>query len=363
MSLVFFLKRIKLDSQLLLFTFVFLFVSNLSFGQLNVVADKTTATYELGEQMNFLVSGVNGSVNYTIVYDNFTTIIKSGTINIVGGQTVAIPFSSSIPGSVLCKVDYNNIVDVAGAAFSPHDIQAFESEPSDFDAYWNQQKALLTQVPIDPRLTLMYNSQYSSTYKINLANIDNRRVYGYITVPKEAGTYPALLTLPPYGATSNIAVAEDFVADAVGVISMSISIHNVEPNQVDPNSYIPDNTEDRSQMYYRYALLGCIRAIDYINSRSDFNGNLGVMGVSQGGGLAILTAGIDNRVKLLINSNPTMGHQLGLRYDRAGAFPYYLYYARQNGLNENLVANNLKYFDAIYFAKRYKRSFLYYYKL
>ena len=61
-------------------------------------------------------------------------------------------------------------------------------------------------------------------------------------------------------------------------------------------------------IYYKYGVLGAIRAIDYIFSRSDFNGSeMGVMGVSQGGGLAYLVAGVDDRVNLLLNSVPALG--------------------------------------------------------
>jgi len=98
-----------------------------------------------------------------------------------------------------------------------------------------------------------------------------------------------------------------------------------------------------------------VRCIDYIFSRNDFDGeNMIVTGVSQGGGLSTLVAGIDNRVKYLIISNPILGQTLGLQNDRAGGFPNYINQSIEGvGTPSHLAATAeaAKYYDAIYFAK------------
>ena len=82
------------------------------------------------------------------------------------------------------------------------------------------------------------------------------------------------------------------------------------------------------------------------------------MGVSQGGGLAYLLAGIDDRVSLLIASNPTMGQHVGFKYDRASGFPYYLANVTANNQGNttlfNATVNATKYYDAMFAARRFK---------
>jgi len=82
------------------------------------------------------------------------------------------------------------------------------------------------------------------------------------------------------------------------------------------------------------------------------------MGVSQGGGLSILLAGIDDRISLLINSNPTMGQHVGYKYDRASGFPAYLSIIDDRNQGNvsvfDAAVNATKYYDAMFHARRFK---------
>ena len=333
------------------------FLTNLC-AQVELYADRETAMYELGENMNFLLtSNTSGEATYTIANDRLTTPLKSETINVIAGETISIPFQSTEAGMVLCTATINGAQAKAGAAFSPYLIQPLEEEPSDFDAFWSAAKSELANVPIDPQTTLYTESQYSKTYRINLANINNRRVYGYLTVPNGAGSYPAVLGLPSFGDSPNLVQPDPTVAEYLGALSMQISIHNAEPDQVDPNAYLPNNITDPNSIYYKLSLLACIRAVDYLFSRSDFDGiNMAVNGVSQGGGLAIMLAGIDDRVSLLVQSNAALCEHAGLKYNKASGFPYYLQSSAETDGSSSHSVQTLaaaKYFDAVYFAKRY----------
>jgi len=139
---------------------------------------------------------------------------------------------------------------------------------------------------------------------------------------------------------------------------MSISIHNAEPDVLDPNAYQPNDLTDPAGLYYRLAVLACVRSIDYIFSRSDFDGeNMIINGVSQGGGLSIVTAGLDQRVKILAFSNPALCQHSGLIYDKASGFPYYAHASRALNTDfsiEPAAVEAAKYIDAIHFAKRFK---------
>ena len=340
-------------------TILLLFLSSLAFAQLNVVSDRADSYYEIGETVNFnITSNVTGTVNYTLKYDNFTTPISTGSLNINAGQTLTVQHQSSETGVVLCTVTQFGNSAIASAAFAPFDIAAFEDEPSDFDAFWNAQKNALAGIPIDPQVTFHSNTTYSTTYRVNLANIDNRRVYGYLTVPNGQGPFAAFVHFPPYGDVANMALPDKELAERGNVLAFSIGIHNVEPDGIDPNAYEPNDISDKNGLYYKTAFMAGVRAIDYIFSRSDFDGvNLGVTGVSQGAGLSTIISGLDSRVKYLIMSNPILGQATGLQYNRAGGFPNFISQSRQEvgtAAHEALTAEAIKYYDAVFFARRFQ---------
>lgn len=343
----------------LVITALSILVSYSLFSQINITTNQLDGTYEIGEQINFEVtSTTGGSVSWVLKYDDFAPIISSGTFNINPNQTEVISHTATEEGVIICEITKSGVTEIAAAAIEPFKVLPFENEPSDFDSFWTNQKADLAAVSMNPNLTFYSNNDYSTTYRVELDNIDNRKVYGYLTVPDGPGPFPAVIILPPYGSVANITTPEVILAQTGGMLSFSVSIHNVAPDLMDPLAYIPDNYDDRDEYYYKFGMLGAVRAIDYLFSRSDFDGsNLAVVGVSQGAGLAINVAGLDDRVKLLAFSNPTLSQNAGLYHGKAGGFPNYIHRSQVEfgtTAHELATLNASRYYDAMFFARRYQ---------
>ena len=342
-----------------LYILLFLLIAPPVQSQVQIVADRSDATYKAGEPMNFnITSASSGTATYTIRYDQRSPVITTGEIELSAGQLFQLPFKIFEPSFVLCSVNINGSSDMAAAAFSPYDIAPYEPEPVDFDEFWNQQKQLLANVPMNANVQFLSESTYSTTYKVSLSNIDNRRVHGYLSVPKGGGTYPATLIMPPFGSGPNHVTPKNYVTEQGAIITFALSIHNNDPAVGDNNAYQPNDISTREGNYYRYALLGAVRAIDYIFQRPEFDGNnMAVMGVSQGGGLSLSVAGLDNRIKLMINSISALCQHSGLKYGKTGGHPYFIFQSRTtDGSPEHEAAtvNSTKYYDAMNFAKRFK---------
>ncbi len=326
--------------------------------QVNIVPDRENATYEVGEPMFFNVtSNSSGPATYSIQYDRRSPILATGTVDIQAGKVTQIPFESTEPSFVLCDINQSGNGATAAAAFSPYDIAPYEDEPSDFDIFWDNKKNELANIPINPNVSLLSSTNLSTTYRVNLSSIEGRRVYGYLSVPNVQGIYPAVLLMPSYGSGPNHVTPKNYITEQAGVITFYISIHNAEPDQGDPNAYNPNDISSRDGNYYRFALLGAVRAIDYLFTRDDFDKqNLGVMGVSQGGGLSLIVAGLDDRVKLLINGIPALCQHSGLRYGKTAGHPYFIFKSRTedgSAWHENATVEATKYYDAMNFAKRF----------
>ena len=331
------------------------------FSQITVKTDRADAFYQVTDSVYFIVNTpFSDSVQYFIQRDGRTPKICLGTIWAEAGIDKGIAYKGHHSDVVVCTVKSESGTATAAAAIGAWDIQPFEPDPADFDTWWGQQVTQLAQIPMDIKINVIDSSEYSNTYQINLATVSNRRVYGYISIPKGKGPFPAILTLPAFGDLANIVQPETEVAEIGGAISMTISIHNAPPNQQDPKAYLPNDFTTRDSNYYRLSVLAGIRAIDYLFSRPDFDGqSLGLTGVSQGGGIAALISGIDRRVNAISESGAPMGEHTGNRYSFASAFPFYYFVDKDLGvLTSESVLGATKYFDAIRSMKRFKGAAL-----
>jgi cephalosporin-C deacetylase-like acetyl esterase len=201
-----------------------------------------------------------------------------------------------------------------------------------------------------------------NVYHVNIQNYGNSRLYGILCVPKTEGKYPAILQVPGAGVRAyngDIGTAEK------GFITLQIGIHGV-PVTMDPSvygslsqgplsGYWNFNMDSKDQFYFKRVYLGCIRAIDFISSLSQYDGvHLGVTGGSQGGALSIVTASLDARVKYLAAYYPALSDVTGYLHGRAGGWPHYFD-------KNNLAYNNTKekiesiaYYDVVNFARQLK---------
>ncbi len=343
-----------------LWVMIFLLFQSLSvFAQMRVFTDQPDATYTAGEPMNFIFEGAgNGTATYNIRYDRGQAPdIAEGTVQVFGGRG-QIPFTLNEAGFVYCYVTLNGQTSLAGAAFSPFQIDEYEDDPADFDAFWKRWKDKLAAVPMNPVVTPLFPDPNAQTtdYRINLGHIDGRRVYGYLSIPPGNGPFPAIITHSSFGGNANFCIPRPEICLEVGAISLSIWMHNTEPDVEDFNAYKPEVWDDEEQIYYRYGVLGLVRAMDFIESLPEYNGkDLGLFGVSEGGGLSILAAGVDDRPTMVGASIFALSEHSGYKYNKASSFPYFLVRSITTWPpepNERVVQAS-KYFDAMRAAKRF----------
>ncbi len=340
-----------------------------------VAPDRPDWTYATGEKAKFTITVFksgnvlkNAVVKYEIGPEKMdpnkkdSLSLPSGTLTIDAGTL-------KTPGFVRCVataiVDGKSYRGLATAGFSPSQITPAIADPSDFDEFWKQAKAELARVPVDARMTLLPErcTETVNVYHVNLQNYQpGTRLYGILSVPKKDGKYPALLHVPGAGARpyyGDIGNAER------GIITFQIGIHGV-PVTMDAavysnmmagplSGYWNYNLDDRDRYYYKRVYLGCVRANDFLVGLPQFDGtNLGVVGGSQGGALAITTAALDSRVKYLTALYPALADVTGYLKGRAGGWPHLFE-------KNNLAFNNTKekintagYYDVVNFARRLK---------
>ena len=345
-----------------------------------VAPDHADWTYKTGENAKFQVTVTRNSESLQDVFVRYEvgpemlTPVKRDSAVLKEGKLVIDGGSMKTGGFIRCKVtavvDGNKYEGLSTAGFSPEAIQPTVEFPADFSTFWENAKAEAAKVPMDVKLTLLPDR---CTEKVNVyhASIQNykpgMRLYGILCVPKKAGKYPALLKVPGAGVrpyNGDAAMAEN------GIIVFEIGIHGISVI-LDPSvysdlgkgaldGYWAYNLDDRDRYYYKRVYLGCVRAIDFIFSMPEFDGQtLAVSGGSQGGALSIVTAGLDSRVKYLSAFYPALCDLTGYLSGRAGGWPHMF--------NENNKAFNVKkdkietskYYDVVNFARQVKIPGLY----
>ncbi len=332
---------------------------------LRVVTDRPEAVYQRGEEARFLISAHRGeeavgvgAFRYTLTLDG-GKVLAQGTGELAG-ETVAVPGTLTEPGVLRCTVVAEDggqpVTALAAAAFDPSAIPPAAPEPDDFVSWWEEQKALVRAIPPDVQLTLDegVSNERASYYRITIANIEGKRVHGWLGVPKRPGQFPAVLQVPAAG-WNGISHGWVTVAEQ-GFLAMGIIIHDFDVDTTLEQAreyqegalagYFHMGRDSRETYYFRAAFLGCVRAMDYLCSRPEWDGQtLLVHGSSQGGGLAIVCAGLEPRVTAIAANVPALCDHLGFLAGRTPGWP------RLVPGPEAAAAAVAPYYDAVNFAR------------
>jgi len=326
--------------------------------QVVVSTDNAQADYAAGETAVFRVeSKMRGQLEWEVRHS-----LRNQEVLASGSQThdsdvSYVSFSFGEPTFVTFRATINNQQGIAGATFERNRIRALTEEPSDYDAFWQRQRDALDAIPLQPEVSHYQDHEYATTYRFSCAQLDGRRVYGYITIPDGEGPFPATMRLPSYGDSPNITRPDNESAERANAIALAVNVHDVRPDQRDPDAYEPNIITDPEGLYYRWAVTAAFRAIDYLATRPEWNGQeLCVYGESQGGGLSIITAGLDGRVSHLIQSVAALSQHGGYRFGRPSGFPYYLELANALFTDNGSIRATLdatRYLDAVFAARRF----------
>jgi cephalosporin-C deacetylase-like acetyl esterase len=337
--------------------------------QVNVVPDHQDWTYEVGQTATFKVSVTRSATlldNVTIDYaagpEMYQDVKKTGVV--LKDGTLTLKGKMTKPGfyrvDVTAHVGGKEYKGACGAAFSPEKLQPTTVMPQDFSSYWQNAISEARQVDLNPTKRLLPErcTKDVNVYEVSFQNIQwNWRTYGILCVPVKEGKYPALLRVPgagvrPYGG--------DVYTASQGVITLEIGIHGIS---VTMDQKVYDDVfngalmnywnwglDDRDQSYYKRVVLGCIRAIDYLEQYTPWNGEqLGVTGSSQGGFLTLATAGLDKRVTCYAPVHAALcDHTASLKGIACG-WPHYFYWNKGKGQERQIETS--RYYDGVNFAR------------
>ena len=342
-----------------------------------VTPDRPGWTYQPGEPVTFRIDVVRDGhpvpgapVKYGVGPEMLppvtegTAVIASGPLTVQGGTMKAPGFLRLV---ATATVDGRTYRGVGTAGFAPDRIQPTQMDPPDFDAFWDGERNRLAALPIDAKWTPLpeYGNADVDCAQVNLQNVGltegASRLYGILCQPRAAGRYPALLSVPGAGVRPYRGLPE---LAARGLIVLQIGIHGIpviQPQEVYDtlargglSGYPTFGLDSRERYYYRRVYTGVLRANDFLTSLPQWDGrNLGVTGGSQGGALAIVTAGLDRRVTRLAAFYPALSDVTGYIQQRAGGWPHMFRAAEGPGAHRDPAkTTTTQYYDVVNFARR-----------
>jgi cephalosporin-C deacetylase-like acetyl esterase len=334
---------------------------------------RPSGMYAVGERMGWTVTAAagrnapTGVYRYTVKRDGLA-VIDRGTFEWPTAQAT-IELSLERPGMVLVEVrppegvsDFHGASRaevgrvLLGAAVAPTQIEPSAPRPADFDSFWQAKIRQLDSIPMEPVLTPHESDRPGvAYYTIRMHNIDGAHVWGQLARPARSGPFPALLILqwasPPYP------LQRAWVTDraAEGWLVLNVQPHDV-PADLPQAFYdaLPQRIKDyptigqhsRDESYFLPMYLGDYRAVEYLASREDWDGQtLVVMGTSMGGQQSIAVAGLNPKVTAMIVNVPSGCDVSGPLHGRAAPYPDW-------DMTEAEVAATAVYFDAVNFAPR-----------
>ena len=335
-----------------------------------VEPDHKDWNYKTGEKAQFTVevrkSGTlidNVSIDYASGPEMYqlekgSLTLKDGTLKLTSGKMM-------LPGfwrvDVTAHVDGKDYKQACNVAFSPEQLQPSTVMPKDFEQFWQGVISDARKTDLNPTKRLLPErcTKDVNVYEVSFQNLqDNYRTYGILCVPVKEGRYPALLRVPgagvrPYGG--------DVWTASQGAITLEIGIHGISVTMDQKvyddvfngalMGYWEFNMDDRDKHYYKRVVAGCIRALDYIEQYTPWNGKeLGVTGSSQGGFLTLATAALDKRITYYAPVHAALcDHTNSLRGVACG-WPHYFYRVNSEKVNSEKVEVS-RYYDGVNFAR------------
>lgn len=238
-----------------------------------------------------------------------------------------------------------------GAAVAPKKIGLSTPRPTDFDAFWDSKLAAQAKIPINPVLTAVETD--TPGVEINMFQLDalGSKAHGYVAKPAREGKFPAVIQLQ-YAGVYALNVGAVARRAAEGWLIINVDSHDKLPSDPSGNvsrTYQAIGNTDRETSYFLSMYLRDSRVLDYLLSRSDWDGKtIVLMGGSMGGQQSLALAGLrPEKISAVLVCVPAGADSNGDLHGRKAGYP--------NWPSDNPDAmKTALYFDTVNFASRIK---------
>ena len=284
----------------------------------------------------------------------------------ITSKGLAVRANAGLPAGTYCY----------GVAFSPTRIVSGTPEPKDFDAFWAEAIRKLDEtVPVDAKMELVPEKSKGlcNYYRVSFATHGGRRVYGWLSEPKDLarGPFPVRVSVPGAG------IGALGTGGDGQTISMTMNVHSyaqpedkgpydggerrrlydaqdakfAKPNGV--KRYCQAGIHRSREDYFYYAsILGINRAVNWLAARPECDlRRFTYSGTSQGGGFGLYLTALNRNITRSCIFVPALTDLLGYRVEgRQSGWPQLI--EEQAPENRSQAERWAPYFCGVNFARR-----------
>lgn len=229
-------------------------------------------------------------------------------------------------------------------------------QPEDFERFWLETVAEAMEYPLKVSAFRIVPG-YSATHVVetfSFAGIGGRVRHGWLAYPEGARRLPGFLWVPPYGRESKL---PDEYGTRTGMVSMSFNFHGEDAFHQEvykpERGYFADGAEDPESWIFRTMFQDAVIALRILHAQVQVNEEqLGVAGMSQGGGISIWLGAWCSLVKSVVADMPflcNMGDSV-LKYAYRFPMKELSDYMNEIPIGHERVMNTLSYYDTIFQA-------------
>ncbi|MEO6873190.1 MAG: alpha/beta fold hydrolase [Opitutaceae bacterium] len=189
-------------------------------------------------------------------------------------------------------------------------VLAGELPASELHAFWQQTKAQLAREPMEAVVEQLKEPLPYRKYRITLRSLNGVHFVALLALPvtgeAKAKPLPAIVTIPGYGGTQQgVMLSECLRGYAILQVFPRSQGESESLWKIDGPDKLTWHITQPEGAYYQGAYADVIRGIDYLVSREDIDRErIGLVGTSQGGGIALAVAALDPRVKAVVAHVP-----------------------------------------------------------
>jgi cephalosporin-C deacetylase len=256
-------------------------------------------------------------------------------------------------------------------------IDAYESAvtmPADFSDFWAatiaEARAIGGEVSLVPAETIL---KLVEVFDVTFPGFGGHPIKGWLVLPRERqGKLPLVVQYVGYGGGRGFPHEQlHWAASGFAYFRMDTRGQGSgwstggTPDPVGSTSQVPGvmtkGVLDKNDYYYRRVFTDGVRAIDALIGLDFIDAErIAVCGGSQGGGISLAVAGIDNRIKAVMPDVPFLC-DFPRAVRSAGRDPYLeiVRFLAQHRDKKDMVFETLRYFDGVNFARQSKAPALF----
>ena len=228
------------------------------------------------------------------------------------------------------------------------------TKPAGFDEYWNAVIAELDATPAEPEIETipLRETDFATLYGVRITSVGPYRLFGYLSVPKGEGPFPAIYWPPKYA--SVLEIIPQGTANAVRSEFVTFSLagrgqrNSDKPFAAMFPGLLTEGVSSPDSYVFRGIVADAMRGLEFVNSLDVVDDSRVVM---IGNDVAMQTLALKPEATHLVCAPALFYDPLALS-SRTNGYPLEEYndYLRTHPSERGAVADTLSYFDLRAFA-------------